>query len=97
MKSPYDILIAPIVTEKSMADMEENKYTFKVASDANKAEIRQAVEAAFDGVKVRRVNTVTMKGKTRRVGYHTTKSSDWKKAIVTLTEDSKSIEFFEGL
>lgn len=97
MKSPFDIIIAPVVTEKSMADMAEHKYTFKVAKNSNKAEIRKAVEEAFEGVKVKRVNTITMKGKKRRVGYHTTKASDWKKAIVTLTEDSKSIEFFEGL
>lgn len=97
MKSPFDIIIAPVITEKSMADMAENKYTFRVDSKCNKAEIRHAVEEAFDGVRVKRVNTITMKGKTKRVGNHKTKSSDWKKAIVTLTEDSKEIEFFEGM
>ncbi len=97
MKSPFDIIIAPIITEKSMADMAQNKYTFRVDAKSNKAEIRHAVEAAFEGVKVQRVNTITMKGKKKRVGIHTTKASDWKKAIVTLTEDSKDIEFFEGM
>ncbi|MFR9280781.1 50S ribosomal protein L23 [Levyella massiliensis] len=97
MKSPFDIIISPVVTEKSMADMAENKYTFRVDAKCNKAEIRHAVEEAFDGVKVKRVNTITMKGKTKRVGNRKTKSSDWKKAIVTLTEDSKEIEFFEGM
>ncbi|MCI6157282.1 MAG: 50S ribosomal protein L23 [Peptoniphilaceae bacterium] len=97
MKTPYDIIIAPIITEKAMADMASNKYTFRVDSGANKAEIKAAVEAVFDGVKVARVNTVTMKSKTKRAGYHVSKKSDWKKAIVTLAEDSKGIEFFEGM
>lgn len=97
MKSPYDVIIAPIITEKAVDDMEANKYTFKVADHATKADIRHAVEQAFEGVKVAKVNTITMPGKTRRVGYHTSRTSDWKKAIVTLTEDSESIEFFEGL
>ena len=97
MRNPHEVLIKPIVTEKSSGLMAENKYTFRVDSKCNKAEIRHAVEEAFDGVKVKRVNTITMKGKTKRVGNHKTKSSDWKKAIVTLTEDSKEIEFFEGM
>lgn len=97
MKTPYDIIIAPVITEKTMADMAENKYTFRVDLKSNKAEIRHAVEAAFEGVKVKKVHTMTMKGKMRRVGMHSTKASDWKKAIVTLTEDSKEIEFFEGM
>ena len=69
MKSPFDIIISPVVTEKSMADMAENKYTFRVDAKCNKAEIRHAVEEAFDGVKVKRVNTITMKGKTKRVRW----------------------------
>ena len=97
MKSPYDILIAPIISEQSMDQQEQHKYTFRVAKKANKAEIRAAVEAAFEGVKVKDVNTINMRGKRRRVGAHISKGSDWKKAIVTLTSDSKSIEFFEGI
>lgn len=97
MKSPYDILIAPIITERAMDQMSENKYTFRVHPTANKAEIRDAVEQAFEGVKVKKVSTMNRRGKTRRVGYHYGKDSDWKKAIVTLTADSKTIEFFEGM
>ncbi len=97
MKSPYDILIAPIITEQAMDQMSENKYSFRVHPKANKAEIRKAVEEAFDGVKVKKVNTMNRRGKTRRIGYHYSKTSDWKKAVVTLTNDSKAIEFFEGL
>lgn len=96
MKSPHDIIIKPIITEDSMDKMEDNKYSFKVAVDANKSEIKKAVEAIFD-VKVVKVNTMNMKGKKKRVGQHVGRTSDWKKAIVTLTEDSKAIEFFEGM
>lgn len=97
MKSPYDIIIAPVITEKSMSDIEQNKYTFRVDRRANKSEIKKAVEVAFDGVKVASVNTINMKGKMRRAGYAYKKDPDWKKAIVTLTADSKTIEFFEGM
>ncbi|MGO4986869.1 50S ribosomal protein L23 [Gallicola sp. Sow4_E12] len=96
MTSPHDIIIKPIITEDSMDKMEDNKYSFKVAVDANKSEIKKAVEAIFD-VKVVKVNTMNMKGKKKRVGQHVGRTSDWKKAIVTLTEDSKAIEFFEGM
>ena len=96
MTSPHDIIIKPIITEDSMGKMENNIYTFKVAVDANKSEIKKAVEAVFD-VKVVKVNTMNMKGKKKRVGQHLGRTSDWKKAIVTLTEDSKAIEFFEGM
>ncbi|MDO5649922.1 MAG: 50S ribosomal protein L23 [Gallicola sp.] len=96
MTSPQDIIIKPIITEDSMDRMEDKKYTFKVAVDANKSEIKKAVEAIFD-VKVVKVNTINMKGKKKRVGQHLGRTSDWKKAIVTLTEDSKAIEFFEGM
>ena len=96
MTSPHDIIIKPIITEDSMDKMEDNKYSFKGAVDANKSEIKKAVEAIFD-VKVVKVNTMNMKGKKKRVGQHVGRTSDWKKAIVTLTEDSKAIEFFEGM
>ncbi len=97
MKSPYDIVLSPIVTEKSMDLLNENKYTFRVAKDANKSEIKKAVEAIFDGVQVESVNTMNMLGKTKRVGMKVGKRIDWKKAIVTLKEGSKTIEFFENI
>lgn len=97
MKSPYDIVLSPIVTEKSMDLLNDNKYTFRVAKNANKAEIKTAVEAIFDGVKVESVNTINMLGKTKRVGMKVGKRIDWKKAIVTLKEGSKTIEFFENI
>lgn len=96
MTSPHDIIIKPIITEASMDRLEEKKYTFKVLKSANKSEIKKAVEIAFD-VKVEKVNTMNMTGKKRRVNAHIGKKPDWKKAIVTLTEDSKTIEFFEGI
>ncbi|HPU01514.1 MAG: 50S ribosomal protein L23 [Firmicutes bacterium] len=96
MKDPRDIIIRPIVTEKSTGLLEENKYTFAVARDANKIEIRRAVEEIFD-VKVKAVNTANYRGKKKRLGRfpegHTPR---WKKAIVTLAEGSKPIELFEG-
>jgi large subunit ribosomal protein L23 len=79
-----------------MDGLQEGKYTFKVAKDANKLEIAKAVEELFD-VKVAKVNTMNCKGRTRRVGRFEGKKPDWKKAIVTLKEDSKTIEFFEGM
>jgi len=88
----HDIIIRPIITEKSMMGIAEKKYTFEVAKTATKIDIANAVEEAFK-VKVAKVNTVSVRGKLKRQGY--TKS--WKKAVVTLTEDSKSIEFFEGM
>ncbi|KPU42631.1 50S ribosomal protein L23 [Oxobacter pfennigii] len=95
MKSVYDILRRPIVTEKSMAAMGERKYTFAVDIHADKTEIKDAVEKVF-GVKVENVCTIKMLGKKKRVGVHLGKRADWKKAIVTLTPDSKSIEFFQS-
>lgn len=95
-KTVYDIILKPIVTEKSMVGMAEKKYTFKVAKTAGKIEIARAVEEIF-GVKVKSVNTVSMKGRAKRVGTHAGYKPDWKKAIVTLTEKSKTIEFFEGM
>ena len=97
MKSPYDIIISPLVSERSMELMEENKYVFKVNRKANKSEVKEAVEAIFDGVKVKKVNTMNMLGKTTRFGTSKGKKSDWKKAIVTLTEDSKEIELFDEM
>ena len=91
-----DIILAPVITEKSVAGLSEKKYTFRVADGANKIEIAKAVEEIF-GVKVAKVNTISMKGKKRRMGRFEGYTSDWKKAVVTLTEDSKTIEFFDGL
>ena len=91
-----DIIIAPVVTEKSVTLMADKKYTFKVDNNANKIQIAKAVEEIF-GVKVAKVNTISMKGAKRRMGRFEGYRSDWKKAIVTLTADSKTIEFFDGL
>lgn len=96
MKEPRDIIIKPLVTEKSNYLMEENKYTFVVCPRANKIEIKKALEEIF-GVKVGSVNTMRVKGKPKRMGVHRGYKSDWKKAIVTLRPDSKPIELFEGL
>lgn len=96
MKDPRDIIIQPIISERTMDNAKENKYTFAVAKDANKIEIRNAVEEIFD-VKVLKVNTMNMVGKVKRRGRFEGKRPDWKKAIVTLTADSKKIEFFEGV
>ncbi|MGO1580375.1 MAG: 50S ribosomal protein L23 [Peptoniphilaceae bacterium] len=92
----YDIIRKPLVTEKSMDQMEERKYTFEVAKSATKPEIKKAVEEIF-GVKVQVVNTMNMRGKLKRQGAHQGRRPSWKKAIVKLTEDSKSIEFFDGM
>ena len=93
----YDIILRPVITEQSMADVADKKYVFQVAIDANKTEIKAAVEEIF-GVKVAKVNTVRMQGKVKRTGaYPKGKRADYKKAIVTLTADSKTIEFFEGM
>ena len=96
MKMIQDIIIKPIITEASMDKLNEGKYTFKVASNATKPEIAKAVETMF-GVKVASVNTLSMKKKPKRLGVHFGYTSDWKKAVVTLTADSKTIEFFDGL
>ena len=85
MKAPQDIILKPVITEKSMDELQAGKYTFKVATDANKAEIKKAVEVLF-GVKVAKVNTMNCNGKEKRVGRFVGKTSDWKKAIVTLSE-----------
>ncbi len=91
-----DIIIKPIITEKSMSGLQENKYTFKVAKNANKIEIAKAVEELFD-VKVASVNTMNCRGRSKRVGMSRGVTPSWKKAIVTLAEGSKTIEFFDGM
>ena len=97
MKNVYDIIRRPVITEQSMAGVADNKYVFIVDINANKTEIKEAVEAVF-GVKVAKVNTVRMQGKVKRVGANPAgKRAGYKKAIVTLTADSKTIELFEGM
>ena len=96
MRNPHDIIIKPIITEKSMEDMAEGKYTFRVDKRANKSEIKKAVETVFD-VKVKDVNTMNVLGKIKRQGLHSGRRASWKKAIIKLTDDSKTIEFFEGM
>lgn len=96
MRDPHDIIKRPIVTEASMDAMADKKFTFVVDKRSNKTEIKNAVEKIF-GVKVASVNTMNMLGKKKRMGASVGKRTDWKKAIVTLTEDSKTIEFFEGI
>ena len=95
-KAAQDIILRPVITENSMDGIAERKYTFEVAKDANKIEVKNAVEALFD-VKVAKVNTVNTQGKLRRYGRFEGYTSAKKKAIVTLTEDSKTIEFFDGM
>ena len=96
MKSAFDIIKRPVLTEKSYDAMGEKKYTFEVAIDANKIEIKNAIETIF-GVKVASVNTMRTMGKMKRQGRFTGRTAEKKKAIVTLTEESKAIEFFEGM
>ena len=97
MKKAQDIILRPIITEASMSGIANKKYTFKVANDANKIEIAKAVEELF-GVKVKKVNTMNVPGKAKRLGAgRLGRTKDWKKAIVQLTADSKTIEFFEGM
>ena len=93
----YDVILKPVITEKSMAGMGEKKYTFLVHTEANKSMIKEAVEKMFDGAKVKRVNTMNCDGKKKRRGMVVGKTAKTKKAIVTLTEDSKDIELFTGL
>ena len=96
MKFAQDIIIKPVITEASMDAIANKKYTFKVSADATKPEIAKAVEELFK-VDVLCVNTINMKKKPKRLGVHFGYTSEWKKAIVTLTADSKTIEFFDGL
>ena len=96
MKTAQDIIIKPVITEKSMDGLQVGKYTFKVAKDATKPEIKKAVEQLF-GVEVDKVTTMNIRAKAKRLGRYEGKTAAWKKAIVTLTADSKAIEFFEGM
>ena len=97
MKNIYDIIRRPVITEQSMTDVADKKYVFMVDINANKTEIKAAVEQIF-GVKVAKVNTIRMQGKVKRMGAQPAgKRADYKKAVVTLTADSKTIEFFEGM
>jgi large subunit ribosomal protein L23 len=97
MKTAYDVVLKPVITEESMAGLMIKKYTFKVAKDANKIEIAKAIEELFPGTKVAKVNTINVRGHKRRQGYNVGYTPSWKKAIVTLTEDSKEIEFFNDM
>ena len=97
MKFAQDIVIAPVITERSMTVAREKKYTFRVAKDANKIEIKKAVEELFPGTEVAKVNTISVIGKFRRYGRNESYTASWKKAVVTVKADSKPIEFFDGM
>ena len=93
----YDVILRPVITEQSMESVADKKYVFQVAIDANKTDIKAAVEEIF-GVKVAKVNTIRMQGKVKRTGaYPAGRRAAYKKAVITLTADSKTIEFFEGM
>ena len=96
MRSAYDVIIKPVISEQSMDQAQEKKYTFKVATDANKTQVKLAVEEIF-GVEVAKVNIMNYDGKVKRMGRNVGRTSAYKKAIVTLTDKSKEIEFFQGL
>ena len=96
MRSAYDVIIKPVISEQSMDMAQENKYTFKVAVDASKTEVRLAVEEIF-GVEVKKVNIMNYDGKLKRMGRTMGRRAAYKKAIVTLTAGSKEIEFFQSL
>lgn len=97
MKTPQDIILRPVISEASMEGVQMKKYTFRVAKDANKIEIGKAVEALFPGTKVRKVNTMNCRGRFKRMGRTAGYTPAYKKAIVTLTEESKTIEFFDSM
>ena len=98
MRSAYDVIRRPIITEQSMEQTDLKKYVFEVAKDAGKIEIKRAVEEVFPGVKVAKVNTLHVKGKEKRRGRQPAGyTPSWKKAVIRLTDDSKTIEFFEGM
>ena len=97
MANAYDIIVRPIISENSMAQLADRKYTFEVAKNANKIEIKKAIEEVFPGTKVESVTTQNVLGKVKRMVKNEGKRADWKKAVVKLKEDSKAIEFFEGL
>ena len=96
MRSAYDIILEPVISEQSMDVAMDKKYTFKVATDANKTQVKHAIEEIF-GVEVARVNIMNYDGKIKRMGRYVGRTAAYKKAIVTLTEDSKTIEFFDSL
>ena len=96
-KTAQDIIIRPIITEASMDALADRKYTFKVAKNANKIEIKKAIEQLFKDVKVEKVNTMNVRGRKKRMGRNEGYTTAWKKAIVTITPDSKTIEFFDGM
>ena len=96
MTNPHDVIIRPVVTEKSMTEMADKKYTFVVDKKANKTEIKKAVEAIFD-VKVEKVNTLNYDGKMKGMGRTQGRTASFKKAVVKLTDGSKDIEFFQGM
>ena len=97
MKTAYDVILAPVISEAAMDGVQNKKYTFRVASDATKPEIAKAVEELFKGTKVVSVNTINMKKKPKRMGVHAGYTKEWKKAIVKVTADSKTIPFFDSL
>ena len=96
MRSPYDVILKPVITEKSMSDAESKKYTFKVAVDANKTEVKNAIQEIF-GVEIEKVNIMNVKGKLKKMGRTQGRRAASKKAIVTLAKGSKEIEFFQSL
>ena len=96
MKTPYDVIIKPVISERSMDDANDKKYTFKVAKGANKTQIKLALEEIF-GIEIKKVNIMNIKGKVKKMGRSVGRTADTKKAIVTLTPKSKEIEFFKGL
>ncbi|MGI6654644.1 MAG: 50S ribosomal protein L23 [Christensenellales bacterium] len=97
MKNPHDIILRPVLTEKGYDGIADKRYVFEVAVKANKVEIKQALEAVFKDIKVQRVNTLRTLGKIKRQGRTQGRTAEVKKAYVTLTKDSKPIEFFEGM
>lgn len=97
MKAAQDIIIRPVITERSMGGIATGKHTFEVAKDANKIEIAEAVEILFPGTKVASVNTMHVRGKQKRMGKNVGMTRSWKKAVVTIKADSKKIEFFESM
>ena len=97
MKHIADVIVRPVISEKSIDGIGSKRYTFEVSKTATKAEIKLAVETMFAGTKVAKVNTMIMKSKPKRMGVHMGTTGEWKKAIVTLTEDSKTIAFFDSL
>ena len=97
MKNPHDIILRPVLTEKGYDGIADKRYVFEVAISANKTEIKQALETVFEGIKVEKVNTVRTLGKIKRQGRTSGRTPEIKKAYVTLTKDSKPIEFFEGM